>query len=161
MRMPASELQLQRQLKAKPIAQSAIVVVDKLAFGSIPSNLRVGDTIVWINRDLFRTAQRRRTISMWTFPPVPGDRRRLQIRNSSERHGKFAIKVLGEFSKSGTEDHGQARRTASASGKQGPVAHKKAKNDLRSKKAVTYGSARPVNVAALARAAWSRLTWFR
>ena len=39
---------------AKPIARTAIVVVDKLAFGAIPSNLWVGDTIIWTNRDLFR-----------------------------------------------------------------------------------------------------------
>ncbi len=32
----------------------AIVVLEKLAFGAIPQNLRVGDSIVWHNRDLFR-----------------------------------------------------------------------------------------------------------
>ena len=39
---------------AKPTARTAIVLVDKLAFGAIPSNLRIGDTIIWANRDLFR-----------------------------------------------------------------------------------------------------------
>ena len=39
---------------AKPAAHTATIVVDKLAFGAVPSHLRVGDTIVWANRDLFR-----------------------------------------------------------------------------------------------------------
>lgn len=39
---------------ARPIAKTATVLVDKLAFGAVPSNLRVGDSIVWTNRDLFR-----------------------------------------------------------------------------------------------------------
>lgn len=39
---------------AKPGAESATVVVDKLAFGRLPTNLRVGDSVIWVNRDLFR-----------------------------------------------------------------------------------------------------------
>jgi plastocyanin len=39
---------------AKPAGRMAEVVVDKLAFGVISPKLRVGDTIVWINRDIFR-----------------------------------------------------------------------------------------------------------
>ena len=39
---------------AKPASRTATVIVDKLTFGSVPANLRVGDTILWINRDLFR-----------------------------------------------------------------------------------------------------------
>lgn len=30
------------------------IVMDKMAFGAAPAGLRVGDTIVWVNRDLFR-----------------------------------------------------------------------------------------------------------
>ena len=30
------------------------VVIDKMKFGSIPTNLRVGDLILWVNRDMFR-----------------------------------------------------------------------------------------------------------
>ena len=30
------------------------IVIDKMAFGSSPSGLHVGDTITWVNRDLFR-----------------------------------------------------------------------------------------------------------
>jgi plastocyanin len=39
---------------AKPAAHTATITVDKLAFGAIPANLRVGDSILWVNRDIFR-----------------------------------------------------------------------------------------------------------
>jgi plastocyanin len=40
---------------AKPPAHRTVtVVIDKLAFGPLPSGLRVGDTIQWVNRDIFR-----------------------------------------------------------------------------------------------------------
>jgi plastocyanin len=31
-----------------------VVVIDKMKFGPIPAQLRKGDTIVWVNRDMFR-----------------------------------------------------------------------------------------------------------
>ena len=34
--------------------KSYTVVIDKMAFGALPSGLRVGDTVLWVNRDLFR-----------------------------------------------------------------------------------------------------------
>lgn len=30
------------------------VVIDKMKFGPVPKNLRVGDYIVWVNKDLFK-----------------------------------------------------------------------------------------------------------
>ena len=30
------------------------VVIDKMKFGAVPNGLRVGDTVMWVNRDLFR-----------------------------------------------------------------------------------------------------------
>ena len=30
------------------------VVIDKMKFGPLPARLRVGDRIVWVNRDMFR-----------------------------------------------------------------------------------------------------------
>lgn len=33
---------------------SYTIVIDKMAFGPSPSGLHVGDTITWVNRDLFR-----------------------------------------------------------------------------------------------------------
>ncbi len=35
-------------------AATYTIVVDKMAFGPLPGGLHVGDTIVWVNRDLFR-----------------------------------------------------------------------------------------------------------
>lgn len=35
-------------------AHSYTVVIDKMKFGAVPTGLRVGDTIMWVNRDLFR-----------------------------------------------------------------------------------------------------------
>jgi plastocyanin len=35
-------------------AQTHVVVIDKMKFGSLPAKLRRGDTIVWVNRDIFR-----------------------------------------------------------------------------------------------------------
>ena len=39
---------------AKPVAHTATVIIDKLAFGAVPTNLRVGDSVLWVNHDLFR-----------------------------------------------------------------------------------------------------------
>ena len=44
-------------LAAPPAAaapHSRLVVIDKMKFGSVPANLRRGDVIWWVNRDLFR-----------------------------------------------------------------------------------------------------------
>jgi plastocyanin len=30
------------------------IVIDKMAFGAAPKNLRVGDAIIWVNRDFLR-----------------------------------------------------------------------------------------------------------
>lgn len=30
------------------------IVIDKMQFGAVPAGLRVGDSILWVNRDLFR-----------------------------------------------------------------------------------------------------------
>jgi len=39
---------------AAPASAPATVVIDKMAFGPAPQGLRVGQTIVWDNRDLFQ-----------------------------------------------------------------------------------------------------------
>lgn len=31
-----------------------MVVMDKMKFGPVPMDVKVGDTIVWVNRDMFR-----------------------------------------------------------------------------------------------------------
>jgi len=39
---------------AAAAAHSYTVVIDKMKFGPLPSALRKGDTIVWVNRDFLR-----------------------------------------------------------------------------------------------------------
>jgi plastocyanin len=34
--------------------RTVTVTIDKLKFGTIPSGLHAGDTIVWVNRDIFQ-----------------------------------------------------------------------------------------------------------
>ena len=34
--------------------QTHVVVIDKMKFGPVPAKVRRGDTIVWVNRDIFR-----------------------------------------------------------------------------------------------------------
>ena len=39
---------------ASAAPRTHVVVIDKMKFGAVPANLRAGDRIVWINRDMFR-----------------------------------------------------------------------------------------------------------
>ena len=39
---------------AAPAPKANTVVVDKMKFGAVPAGARVGDTIVWVNKDMFR-----------------------------------------------------------------------------------------------------------
>lgn len=41
-------------LPAAARARTHTIVMEKMRFGPSPAGLRVGDTIVWVNRDLFR-----------------------------------------------------------------------------------------------------------
>lgn len=44
-------------LTAPPTAvapRTYVVVIDKMKFGAVPVTVRRGDSIVWVNRDLFR-----------------------------------------------------------------------------------------------------------
>jgi len=41
-------------LPAAAMARTYTIVIDKMTFGPVPARLRVGDTILWVNRDLFR-----------------------------------------------------------------------------------------------------------
>ncbi len=34
--------------------QTHVVVIDKMKFGAVPAKLRRGDTVLWVNRDIFR-----------------------------------------------------------------------------------------------------------
>lgn len=39
---------------ARPAARTYTVTIADMKFGAVPAGLRVGDTIRWINRDIFR-----------------------------------------------------------------------------------------------------------
>jgi plastocyanin len=61
-----------------------VVVIDKLKFGPLPADLHVGDTIRWVNKDLFRhTATARNGSFNVDLPP-----------NSK---GKTVIRAKGAF----------------------------------------------------------------
>ena len=39
---------------AAPKPKTHTIVIDKMKFGAVPASVRVGDTILWVNRDMFR-----------------------------------------------------------------------------------------------------------
>jgi plastocyanin len=39
---------------ARPPAKTHVILVSNLSFGAAPNFVRVGDTIVWLNKDIFR-----------------------------------------------------------------------------------------------------------
>lgn len=65
---------------AKPVAHTAVVIVDKLAFGALPSNLRVGDSVVWDNRDVFRHSATSK--GQFDVDLPAGTRRRMLLRKA-------------------------------------------------------------------------------
>ena len=66
--------------EAKQTQRSATVAVDKLAFGAIPANMRVGDSIVWANRDIFRHSAT--AAGHFDVDLPPGTRRRMVLRRA-------------------------------------------------------------------------------
>ena len=48
----AAPLLLPTPVAAAP--QTHVIVMDKMKFGPVPADIRQGDTILWINRDMFR-----------------------------------------------------------------------------------------------------------
>ena len=51
---PAAALLLLIPLPAAAAPRTHIVIMDKMKFGPMPANLKAGDSIVWINKDMFR-----------------------------------------------------------------------------------------------------------
>jgi plastocyanin len=58
MRVCAPTIALAVLLLSSPPAvaapQTHIVVIDKMKFGAVPPSVRVGDRILWVNKDMFR-----------------------------------------------------------------------------------------------------------
>ena len=65
---------------AKQAQRTATVTLDKLAFGAIPTNLHVGDSIVWANRDIFRHSAT--AAGHFDVELPPGTRRRMVLRRA-------------------------------------------------------------------------------
>jgi plastocyanin len=70
---------------ARPAARTATVIIDKLAFQHVPANLRVGDSVLWVNRDLFRHSAT--SNGHFDVDLSPGARRRMLL----TRAGAFAF----------------------------------------------------------------------
>ena len=51
---PAAALLLLVAPPAAAASQTHVVVLDKMKFGALPASVKVGDTVLWENRDLFR-----------------------------------------------------------------------------------------------------------
>ena len=74
---------------ATPVAaapQTHVVVIDKMKFGPVPGQLRRGDSIVWVNRDIFRHTATAANKSFAVDLP-PKTRRTMVIRSA----GVFAF----------------------------------------------------------------------
>jgi plastocyanin len=51
---PVAALLLLSVPPAEAAPQNHVVVIDKMKFGPVPTGVKAGDTILWINRDMFR-----------------------------------------------------------------------------------------------------------
>jgi plastocyanin len=81
MRIPLAGLAV--LLLSSPASAAAphthIVVIDKMKFGAIPAGVRLGDTILWINRDMFRHTATARNGS-FSVDLAPNARARMVVR---------------------------------------------------------------------------------
>jgi plastocyanin len=62
-------------------AKTHVIVMDKMKFGSVPANMRRGDTILWVNRDMFRHSATAANKSFEVDLP-PKTQKRMTIRAS-------------------------------------------------------------------------------
>ena len=65
---------------AAPAAHTTTIVVNKLAFATAPTNLHVGDSVVWVNRDLFRHSAT--AVGHFDIDLPPGAKRRMIVRRA-------------------------------------------------------------------------------
>ena len=52
--LPALALLLAGPAAAAAAPRTHVVVIDQMRFGPVPAGVRAGDTILWVNRDIFR-----------------------------------------------------------------------------------------------------------
>ena len=85
MRLRASIVALAVLLMPLPPASAAprtyTVVIDKMKFGPVPANLRVGDRIKWINKDMFQHTATAKDKS-FDLDLKPGARRTTVVRKA-------------------------------------------------------------------------------
>jgi plastocyanin len=75
----AASLLLSTPVAAAP--QNHVVVIDKMKFGAVPANIRKGDTILWVNRDMFRHTATAANKSFDVDLP-PKTRKRMTVRTA-------------------------------------------------------------------------------
>jgi plastocyanin len=75
----AASLLLSTPVAAAP--QTHVIVMDKMKFGAVPTKIRKGDTILWVNRDLFRHTATAANKSFDVDLP-PKTQKRMTIRTS-------------------------------------------------------------------------------
>jgi plastocyanin len=75
----AASLLLSTPAAAAP--QNHVVVIDKMKFGAVPANIRKGDTILWVNRDMFRHTATAANKSFDVDLP-PKTRKRMTVRTA-------------------------------------------------------------------------------
>ena len=64
---------------AAPGPKVYTVTIDKMKFGALPSGLRVGDRIIWVNKDMFRHSATARDKS-FDVDLEPGKSARMVVR---------------------------------------------------------------------------------
>lgn len=54
MLVAAAVLSLAPACEASAVPTTHTVVIDKMKFGPVPKNVRAGDSILWVNKDIFK-----------------------------------------------------------------------------------------------------------
>ena len=67
--------------QAMAAPQTHMIVIERMRFGPVPANLRTGDSIVWVNRDIFRHTATARDRS-FNVDLAPGARARTVLRGN-------------------------------------------------------------------------------
>jgi plastocyanin len=93
-------------LPAAPAAAAAphsyTVVIDKMKFGAVPAQVRVGDSIMWVNRDILRhTATDRKGSFNADLPPGAKARTIVSKAGAIAFYCKYHPGMVGALSVSG------------------------------------------------------------
>jgi plastocyanin len=79
-----------------------VVVIDQMKFGPVPAGIRAGDTIVWVNRDMFRhTATARNGSFNIDLPPRTRGKTVVRARGAVQFFCKYHPGMTGTLRVSG------------------------------------------------------------